>query len=123
MHQNGGCLSMGREKAKMEQMMKMKTVRMTVMMALCFTICQVLLISLMSSNNPAKIPAATLYFLAWQRSGQMKVSPTMVETMMALRVVYVVIVPILHGSVMERSKQEHLQLVRSQALSSYSLHI
>ena len=46
--------------------MKMKTVRLTAIMAFCFTICQ--------------IPAATLYMIAWESPHQLaSLSPVPVE--------------------------------------------
>jgi hypothetical protein len=40
-HLDQGCMSLGKEKARLERILKMKTVRMTALMAFCFTICQV----------------------------------------------------------------------------------
>ena len=121
---------MGREKAKIEQIMKMKTVRMTAIMAFCFTICQVLSTNFdigISIEYLNKIPAATLYIIAWESSGQkVNISPIMVEMIMALRSLYIVVVPLLHGSVMERSsKQNDLPPVMKSAetMSIYSLQV
>ena len=59
---------MGREKAKIEQIMKMKTVRITAIMAFCFTIYQVTPVHFeigICIEYLKKIPAATLYIIAW----------------------------------------------------------
>ena len=85
--------------------MKMKTVRMTAVMAFCFVICQ--------------IPGATMYIVAWTSKDSMScVPPLLVDICMAMRPLYVVIIPMLHGSVMDRSPiRVEYQLATTQRLS------
>ena len=103
-HQDPGCLFL--EKAKIERIMKMKTVRMTVVMALSFVICQVKPQGQHSNRQIIfQIPAATLYLVAWNsRRGLSCVPSLLIDLCMALRPLYVVIIPLLHGSVMDRSQ-------------------
>merc|ERR1719347_450536 len=82
--------SLVRERARLGRILKMKTVRMTLVMAFCFTVCQ--------------IPGATIYIVAW-RQGQgnnVTLPPLLVEVCPGIRPLYVVIVPLLHGAVVER---------------------
>ena len=56
-----------------------------------------------------QIPGASLYMVAWQKQGSYHtIPPLLVDVCMGLRPLYVVIVPLLHGSVMDRT-QPHSQ--------------
>ena len=51
-----------------------------------------------------QIPGATLYLVAWQSRTDLSCVPALlIDVCMALRPLYVVIIPVLHGSMIDRS--------------------
>ena len=80
-----------RERARLDRILKMKTVRMTALMAFCFTICQVakVLPYMEGGDNHVmmKVPMAVLYLVAWQDPAKPSehLNPIVVEVCQAVR--------------------------------------
>ena len=102
-------LALSREKYRLtDKVLKMKTVRMTVFTALAFLLCQVMI-----SVSPAgwryfshhQVPSSILWLIAWETSSgrgpELELNPVLIEVAMATRFLYIVIVPMLHGSVVD----------------------
>lgn len=88
-HLNIRCLT--RDKPDLSELMKMKSVRMTVVVASCFTLSQA--------------PNCIMYTWGWARAGQTEsVNPVFFELSKVCQYVYVCIIPLLHGSLIQRTK-------------------
>ena len=99
-----GWLELSREKDKLEKLLKMRTVRMTVITAFGFLLCQVII----SVRQPqislsSQVPSSILWLIAWQSSSgspeNFQLNPVLIEVSMASRFLYIIIVPLLHGAV------------------------
>ena len=63
--------------------------------------------------------------IAWDKEADnegLKTSPILVEITMALRLAYVVIVPMLHGAVMDRKNREEKHSVTFKKYKSMSIY-
>ena len=103
-----GWLELSREKDRLEKLLKMKTVRMTVITAFGFLLCQVII----SVRQPqisvsSQVPSSILWLIAWENRSvrgeeeeeDLELSPVLIEVSMAGRFLYIIIVPLLHGAV------------------------
>ena len=93
-----------RDKARLDRLVKMKTVRRTVFTALGFLLCQVLKPFLsVQTFSDSQIPTSIIWLIAWDSSSkdELNINPILIEVFMATRFLYIVIVPVLHGSVLE----------------------
>ena len=75
-----------------------------------------------------QIPASALYMIAWESMDDngFKTSPILVEITLALQIAYVVIVPLLHGSVLDRRQQRQqrsysVAFTKPKSMSIYSI--
>ena len=97
------CRIISGDRARLDTLVKMKTVRLTVFTAFGFLLCQVNISVIIRLNILSQIPSSVLWLLAWQsdRREDLDLSPVLIEVSMATRFLYIVIVPMLHGSVVD----------------------